>query len=136
MPIMSNHEFTYTHPKANKWLTDFLIDLKTMCRKKSEGESYQPFTMERLNEWRIHREDIETCVDWESNFVKHHADLHDVLLHEHASAVMHFNSLVIDLKMMLSGLEYEAFTDERLREADKQYFEITRCRKHRAIHYR
>lgn len=135
MRIAPNDHMTYTHPKANRWLTDFLIDLKTMCRKQSEGEQYQPFTTERLNEWHTHREDVESCVDWESSFVKHQADLHDMLIHEHASAVMHFNGLVIDLKLMIAGFEYEAITPERIVEADKYYFEITRCRKHRAIHY-
>ena len=120
---------TYTHPEAIKWLTQFMIDIKKMVYIDA---NYQPFTMERLEEWSKHRDDIETCADFESNMVKR---LHDPLISEHASAVMCFNGLVIDLKLMVVGEKYDAITEERIAEAEKHYFEINQCRKTRTIFY-
>lgn len=126
--ISENNHLNATHPEANDWLTDFMIDLKTM---KTE-ENYQPFTMERLSEWSTHRSDIESCWQFESSQFKR---LSDNPVYEHASAIMHFNGLVIDLKLMVMGHEYDEITAERIREADGYYLEINRCRKNRRMFY-
>jgi hypothetical protein len=123
-----NNNSAPTHPKANEWLTEFMIDLKYMAIK----QGYQPFTMERLEEWSKYRADIETCADFEFTLTKR---LHNSLIHEHASAITHFNQLVIDLKLMVSGISYDAITEERVKEADTHFLEITRCRKNRRIYY-
>jgi hypothetical protein len=117
-----------THPEANEWLTEFVIDLKKMMLE----QAYQPFTMERLNKWSEHCRGIESCVDFESSFTKR---LHDPLISEHASAIMYFNGIVIDLKLMVAGEEYEPITEERIKEAGTHYLEITRCRKARRMFY-
>lgn len=122
MRRIHDNNMTYTHPEANHWLTEFMIDLKQMAA----GENYQPFTMERLNEWSKHRSDYETCADFESSFMKR---LHDPLISEHAEAMFCFNGIVIDLKLMVMGHEYDAITAERIKEADKHYMDVTRCRK-------
>lgn len=129
MGFAHQNNYSPTHPKANKWLTDFMIDLKKMLYVDT---NYQPFTMQRLEEWSVMRDEIEECVDWESSFDKR---LTDNLIHEHAAAIMHFNGLVIDLKLMVSNFEYDAITENRIIEADKHYMEVTRCKKHLRIHY-
>lgn len=127
-------DYKESHPEAQDWLYHFTLDLKKMFYKTS-GASYQPFSMERLEEWHRHREDIESCVDWESDFVKHQADLHDMLIHEHASEVMAINAIVINLKLMLIGEKYE-LTETMIQEADRAFMEITRCKKTRVVFYR
>jgi hypothetical protein len=126
-----DNSMSYTHPEANKWLTRFLIDLKKMVYK-TEGENYQPFTMERLNEWSSHRAELESCWDWESSSFKR---LSDNPVYEHAAAIMCFNGLVVDLKLMVSGHPFDEITEARINEAEKHYFEIHQCRKTRTIFY-
>jgi transposase-like protein len=106
-----------------------MIDLKRMVFIE---KNYQPFTMERLEEWSNHRTDLESCFDYESSLTKR---LSDNPVYEHANAIMHFNGLVIDLKLMVSGLPYDAFTEERIAEADKYFTEIWRCQKRRTLFY-
>jgi hypothetical protein len=127
-----NNQYSPTHPKANRWLTDFMIDLKLMKQGK---EQYQPFTMDRLNQWSEWvSPEYETCADWELSFEKR-VDLTDNLIKEHANAIMYFNGVVMDLKLMVSGLEYSEITDERLIEADKYWHELVYCKKHLSIRY-
>jgi hypothetical protein len=128
MRIHHDNHLTFTHPEANEWLTELMLDLKGMAAK----QGYQPFTMERLEEWSKHRSDIETCADFEFTLTKR---LHNPLIHEHASAIMFFNGIVMDLKLMLSGFPFDEITAERVKEADTHYLEIARCRKARRMFY-
>lgn len=118
-----------THPEACDWLTDFMIDLKKMILLE---EDYQPFTLERLNEWSDkHHDDIAGCVDMASTILKR---LFDEPVLEHADAISCFNGLVIDLKLRIIGKELREITPERIEEADKYYGELCRCRKNRRIY--
>lgn len=131
--IAPQDNYAPTHAKANAWLTDFLIDLKTMCRKQSKGEDYQPFTIERLNEWSEWvSPEYSSCWDWESATIKR---LSDNPVYEHDSEIAFFNTLIIDLKLMVSGLEYDAITDERLAEADRHWAKLMDCKKTQRIYY-
>lgn len=120
---------TYTHPEANKWLSKLLIDIKKMVFIDA---NYQPFTMERLNEWSTHRDNLESCWDWESNSMKR---LSNDPVYEHADAIMCFNGLIVDLKLMVMGEKYDSITEARINEAEKHYSEIFQCRKTRTIFY-
>lgn len=120
---------SYTHPEANRWLAAFMIDLKKMVYI---GTNYQPFTMERLNEWSNHRTDLESCFDYESTLTKR---LYDNPVYEHADAILCFNGLVVDLKLMVMGEEYEPFTEKRIAEGDRYFHEIWRCQKRQTLFY-
>jgi hypothetical protein len=128
MSRIHNDNSAPTHPQANEWLSDFVIDVKKMMLKAN----YQPFTMERLNEWSGHRSDIESCWDFESSQIKR---LSDNPVYEHSEAIMYFNGLVVDLKLLLIEEEVKAITAERLKDVDTHYFEIVRCRKNQRIYY-
>src|SRR5690606_33504859 len=128
--IQPNHN-TYTHPEAVQWLTDFMVDIKKMVLIE---ENYQPFTMERLNEWDTHHEDIAQCLDF-------HAPLSSWTGKpplEHQNALIHFYEWIADLKVFISGV-YDnkdmVFDAERIEQADKYWAEITQCKKHRQIYY-
>lgn len=127
-----NRDYRETHPEVQDWLYHFTLDLKKMFYKTS-GESYQPFSMERLEEWTTHREDLESCTSFERDTIKY---LHNPIRHEHADVIMTINGLVADLKLMVSGLPYRALTEERIQEADRAFMEITYCRKRRVVFYR
>jgi hypothetical protein len=106
-----------------------MLDLKRMVYIE---KTYQSFTMERLEEWSNHRTDLESCFDFESTLTKR---LSDNPVYEHANAIMCFNGLVADLKLMVSGLPYDAFTEKRIEEAEKYFFEIVRCQKRQTLFY-
>lgn len=124
-----NNNLAQTHPEANRWLLNFMVDLKKMVFIDA---NYQPFTMERLDEWDAHRKDINSCFDWESSMIKH---LSDDVVYEHIDAVMCFNGLIIDLKLMILGHQFRPITPERCDEADKYQAEIWHCKKRQTIFY-
>lgn len=127
-----NRDYRETHPEAQDWLYHFTMDIKKMFYKTS-GDSYQPFSMERLEEWNTHREDIESCSRFERDATKY---LHNPRAYEHSDVIMTINGIVSDLKLMVAGLPYRPLTEERVQEADKAFMEITRCRKTRVVFYR
>jgi hypothetical protein len=126
-----NRDYRETHPEAQDWLYHFTLDLKKMFYKTS-GENYQPFSMERLEEWTQHREDIETCGSFLSEQFK---SLHNPFVHDHDKEVMAINAVIINLKLMLIGEKYE-LAESMIQEADRAFMEITRCRKRRVVFYR
>jgi hypothetical protein len=126
-----NRDYRETHPEAQEWLYHFTLDMKKMFYKTS-GENYQPFSMERLEEWHTHREDIESCGNFLSESFK---SLHNPFSHEHGREIVAINAIVINLKLMLIGEKYE-LTEDMVQEADRAFMEITRCRKHRVVFYR
>lgn len=126
---IQRNDHTWTHPKANKWLTEFMINLKKMVLIE---EDYQPFTMAYLDEWSEHRRDIESCVDYMSSMVKH---ISNDLVPEHMDIISCFNQIIIDLKLMVIGEKYNPITPERIEEADGYYMKLHHCRKQRTIYY-
>lgn len=131
MNRIAQNNLAPTHPEANKWLTELMINLKKMLYLE---ENYQPFTMDFLNEWSgKHHSDVESCGDYESAMVKR---ISDEIIPEHIDAMLCFTQIVTDLKLIVSGQEpIRPFTDERMKEADKYYGEIHDCRKRRTIFY-
>lgn len=119
-----------THTEANRYLTDLMIDLKKMVLIEPD---YQPFTMERLNEWSDkHIKDIQECWDY---LKMAYMNLADEIIYEHADAVSFFNAVIIDLKLMVSGIEHGVFDEARIEMADHHWSDIVRCRKRRTIFY-
>jgi hypothetical protein len=117
-----------THTDANRYLTDLMIDLK---KKVLLQVDYQPFTLERLNEWDSFRENIYEC--WDGKINKHTGDPQP----EHIWAEIFFTELIHDLKNVLQGhVKFEDWIDEaRIVEAEKYWAEIVHCRKRRMIFY-
>jgi len=130
MERIARNDFGPSHEDANKWLRALMTDIKKTVYLE---ENYQPFAMERLQEWSKHRADIETCVNYDH--IKR-VNLTDYFTHEHDEAIMYFNGLIMDLKLMVLGEEFEAITEERIKDIDKHFVEIWRCRKKRTVFYR
>jgi hypothetical protein len=129
MHRINNFNNTYTHPEANKWLQEFMVDLKKTVLIEAD---YQPFTMERLDEWATHLRDLESCFDYESTMMKR---LYDNPVYEHSDAIACFNGLVIDLKLKLIGHELRVIDEHRIAEAEKYFAEIHGCKKQPMIFY-
>jgi len=126
----------FTHKEANRWLRELMVNLKRMVLIE---ENYQPFTIEFLNEWTDkHHDDINSCADWLSSYKQMVArGVSDMLIPEHINAVIFFNKVVLDLKLIVLGRDpMRPFTEERLTEADQHYSDIVQCRKTRTIFYR
>lgn len=125
-PELNNVE---THPEALRWLTDLMIGVVKMTK----DINYQPFTVERLNEWHDkHSKDVSSCADYQSNMVKR---ISNDLIPEHQEALFFFNTVVFDLKLIaLGNMPVHPFDDDRIAEANKHFSEIARCRKHRLFY--
>jgi hypothetical protein len=128
--IAPQNHHAKTHPEAVRWLTDFMIDLKKTVLLK---QPYQPFTLDRLDEWNTHHADISECLDFEAPLSKWTGE--PPL--EHQQALTYFYELVADLKVIVGGHTslLDNITEERIKEADNHYSEIARCRKRRTIYY-
>ena len=120
-PELNNAE---THPEALTYLTDLMIGVVKMM----DDINYQPFTVERLNEWhKTHRKDISSCADYTSNMVKR---ISNDLIPEHLNTLHFFNTVVFDLKLIALGqMPIHPFDEERIKEANKHFSEIANCRK-------
>jgi hypothetical protein len=126
-----NRDFTYTHPEAQDYLYHLTVDAKCLFYK-TKGENYQPFSMDRLEEWSRHRSDIETCGGFERDMFKY---LSNDFVYQHDTEIMAINALVIELKLMVSGYDYK-LTEGIVTEASKAFLRISECRKKRVVFYR